>query len=141
MSQKSLLLLIIVVALAIEVCWPGIRTLIVWTWSVKQEQGRIRADLPEGWKRIEQRTSLTAVNPCWTVFCSSPRSTLVLAVQKLPMLRDRSWSERAKKEFDDGRLGSVVARSLPSGLGRVECLEARGDRILPRSGVTQPVPA
>jgi hypothetical protein len=124
-SRKFLLVSIFAAALVFGICWPGIRTLIVWTWILKQQPGSIRADFPSGWKHIEQTTSVTAVNPCWTLFCSSPRSTFVLAVQEVPILRERSWSERAKKEFADGQFGSAVARTFPSGLGQVECLEAR----------------
>jgi hypothetical protein len=125
MLRKLSVQLFIAAVLVVGICTPGIKTILVWTWIVKKGPGRIQADFPSGWRRIDVGSLVTAVNPCWTIFCSSPRSTLVVRFPKRFILSDTGWRKRAKKDFADGQLGSAVARSFPSSLGQVECLEAR----------------
>lgn len=129
MLRKLSVQLFIAATLVVGICSPGIETILVWTWIVKKGSGRIQADFPSGWRRIDVGSLVTAVNPCWTIFCSSfcssPRSTLVVEVPERFILSDKGWSERAKREYADGQFGSLLARSFPSGLGRVDCLEAQ----------------
>ena len=123
--SRKLVILLIAGALAYEVFSPGIESAVAWSLVVKKGPGRIRADFPSGWQRLDQGTQVMVRNPCWTVFCSSPRSVLIVDIPERHIWRDDAWGERAKKEFADGQFGSTLARVFPSGLGQIECLEAR----------------
>lgn len=71
MLRKLSVQLFIAATLVVGICSPGIETILVWTWIVKKGSGRIQADFPSGWRRIDVGSLVTAVNPCWTIFCSS----------------------------------------------------------------------
>jgi hypothetical protein len=88
---------------------------------------QVEVAVPRRWSATLDGSAVEAWIPCLTVFCSAPRSSLKIQIERTLAGNAETWLKRAENTLEERRYSSPMARGINSSAGRVQCLEARSE--------------
>ncbi|HEY3457723.1 MAG TPA: hypothetical protein VGK64_24300 [Bryobacteraceae bacterium] len=79
--------------------------------------------IPRLWAAAKDGSVIQAWTLCPTIFCSSPRSSIKIQVEKNLIGQEDAWISRAKLVLSRRQSISPLTRTLVSPIGKLDCLQ------------------
>ena len=106
------------------VFWPTIQWVISAALRNKPLQtDGVEAVIPRSWVAAKDGSVIEAWTLCPTIFCSSPRSSIKIQVEKNLIGQEDAWMTRAEHVLGGRQSSNPVTRAIISPIGRITCLD------------------
>jgi hypothetical protein len=128
-EQTRALVLLTLLLLGI-VFWPSIQLAALALQPVTViRSNQIEALIPRLWMSNLERSAVEARTPCLTIFCSSPRSSVMIQVEEALKLKGRqdAWLARAENVLTRRGFSSPATRTIYTAAGDFLCVESKSD--------------
>lgn len=126
--QQVRALTLLLLLLVGVIYWPGMQ----WALSAVLRRNplqvsHVEASVPRSWIAVSDDPAIEAWFPCFTIFCSMPRSSMKIQVEETLIGKERAWLSRAETALRDRKFSRPASHSLDSRAGSVRCLESPSD--------------